>query len=265
MCCLSTAHAEKPSSSFLGTNAKYTFGFGAGVTYLNDYIGSDETSVYAFPVPYIYYKSDEFKIDRNAFEGELFTGNKWHIAIDAAGAIPVKDNKARIGMPDLDWVGEIGPSLEYYFEGTHDSADHMFVDWSVRKAIATDFKGIDDAGWVSQLSVNYKATPQINVFGGSIVFNASASLMYNSSKYADYYYGVSNEFSTSTRTAFVTNSGYAGLRLAIGSTWRKNNVWLGVFTRYSNIKDTTFETSSLVNTTHSVIAGVAVSYIFLEN
>lgn len=163
--CIHNVNAKAPS--FL-QNAQYTLGMGAGVTYLNDYIGSDESTAYAFPFPFVYFKNDHLKIDRNAFEGNIFTNKKWHLAFDAAGNLPVDSeaNKARMGMFDLDWVGEIGPSIEYYIQGDTQSKNKLYIDWSVRKAIATDFKHINHIGWVSQFSLTQRYAVQQKVQGG---------------------------------------------------------------------------------------------------
>jgi len=259
-------NANAKETNFL-TNAQYAVGMGAGVTYLNDYIGSDESSPYLFPFPYIYFKNDNFKIDRNAFEGNIFTSDKWHLAFDAAGSLPVKskDNKARMGMSDLDWVGEIGPSIEYYIQGNTLTENKLYVDLSFRKAIATDFEHVNHIGWVSQLSLSQKYKVPHRIFGGDLVIDSSISALYNSTQYSRYYYDVNTEDVTDFRSKYRASSGYAGFRLAIGGTWRKNNYWLGAFTRYSNINHSTFEHSPLVKKSHNFLAGIAVSYIFLDN
>jgi len=259
------ADVKESENYFLSKNAHYAIGFGVGITHLNDYVGSDETRTFAFPMPYIYYKNDDFTLDRNAFEGNLFSSDKWHLSIDAAGSLPAKDNQARAGMPDLDWVGEFGTSLEYYISGNHDSRNKLFIDWSVRKAIATDFTGIDNAGWVSQITLNQNHVLNNKILGGDVAIDARASIIYNSQRYNDYFYGVSEAFQTPNRDIYNAKSGYGGFRLAIGSTWRKDNLWFAVFTRYSNINGATFETSSLVKQQHSLLAGVAFSYIFIEH
>lgn len=261
---INSVYAKAPD--FL-ENAEYSFGMGGGITYLNDYIGSDESSAYVFPFPFVYFKNEHLKIDRNVFEGNIFTNKKWHLAFDAAGNLPVNsdDNKVRAGMPDLDWVGEIGPSIEYYIQGDAQSKNKLYIDWSVRKAIATDFKYIDNIGWVSQLSLTQKYVVQQKIKGGDVVIDSSVSALYNSSQYSGYYYNVLTEYETTERQQYRASSGYAGFRLAIGGTWRKNNYWIGIFTRYSNIGNTAFEHSPLVKKNHNLLAGIAVSYIFLDN
>jgi outer membrane scaffolding protein for murein synthesis (MipA/OmpV family) len=263
--CINT-YASAKENAFI-KNAQYSIGMGAGVTYLNDYIGSDESNAYVFPFPFIYFKSDKFKIDRNAFEGNVFTNKKWHLSFDVAGSLPVnsKNNKAREGMPDLDWVGEMGPSIEYYVQGDTSSNNRLYIDWSIRKAVATNFKHINSIGWVSQLSLNQKYQVPRKIFGGDFVIDSSISVLYNSSQYSRYYYDVSIEHENYLREQYTASSGYAGVRLAIGGTWRKDNYWIGVFTRYSNLNGVAFENSPLVKKNHNVLFGFAVSYIFLSN
>nr|WP_286133395.1 MipA/OmpV family protein [Colwellia sp. UCD-KL20] len=98
-----------------------------------------------------------------------------------------------------------------------------------------------------------------------MVIDSSVSALYNSSQYSGYYYNVLTEYETTERQQYRASSGYAGFRLAISGTWRKNNYWIGVFTRYSNIGNTAFEHSPLVKKNHNLLAGIVVSYIFLDN
>ena len=79
------------------------------------YLGSDQSEQYALPVPYIRYQSDYLDIDRNSFTGYLWQQGNLHLDISAGVSIAVdsKDNTAREGLDDLDWVFELGPSLNY--------------------------------------------------------------------------------------------------------------------------------------------------------
>lgn len=244
----------------------YSIGFGVSMMTIDDYIGADESQFYLIPTPYIYYQSDSVVIDRNAFEGDLFNNNKWHLAVDAAGSIPVDSskNEARKGMSDLDWVGELGPSLEYYFAGDSRSLNRTYVDFSIRKAINTDFKKISDMGWTGQISLNNKHQLSTDVFGGRTTLDSAAGLLFYSDKYTQYFYSVSSYDANEERAQYHATGGYAGARLSLGGTWRRENIWLGIFTRYTHLKNTSFENSPLVKSTSNLLIGLSVSYIFIE-
>jgi outer membrane scaffolding protein for murein synthesis (MipA/OmpV family) len=246
--------------------AHYSIGFGVSMMTIDDYIGADESRFYLIPTPYIYYQNDSVVIDRNAFEGDLFNSEKWHLALDAAGSIPVDSdrNKTRQGMDDLDWVGELGPSLEYYFAGNSRSQNRTFIDFSVRKAIHTDFKKIADAGWTSQISVNNKYQFNTDIFGGKTIIDSSVATLFYSDRYAQYFYSVAPDEVSAERAQYSAKGGYAGVRVSFGGTWRRKNIWLGLFTRYTHLNNTSFDDSPLIKSNTNLLIGLSVSYIFME-
>jgi outer membrane scaffolding protein for murein synthesis (MipA/OmpV family) len=246
--------------------AHYSIGFGVSMMTIDDYIGADESRFYFIPTPYIYYQNDSVVIDRNAFEGDLFNNKKWHLALDAAGSIPVDSskNKTRQGMDDLDWVGELGPSLEYYFAGDSRSQNRTFIDFSVRKAVHTDFKKIADAGWTSQISLNNKYQFNADILGGRTIIDSSVAALFYSDKYAQYFYSVSADDAKDNRAEYSAKGGYAGIKVSFGGTWRRENIWLGLFTRYTYLKNTSFDDSPLMKSNANLLIGLSVSYIFME-
>lgn len=246
--------------------SRYSLGVGISMMTINDYIGADESQFYIFPTPYIFYQSDTLVIDQNAFTGDLFESKRWHLAIDAAGSIPVNSdkNEARKGMSDLNWVGELGPSLEYYFGGDSRSKNRTYVDFSIRKAINTDFKQISDTGWTGQVSLNNKYQFKTGLLGGKTTFDSTVALLFHSGKYTQYFYSVSEAEANAARTEYNAKGGYAGARLSLGGTWRSGNIWIGIFTRYTHLSKTSFEDSPLVKSTSNLLVGMSMSYIFKE-
>lgn len=246
--------------------SSYSLGIGISMMTIDDYIGADESQFYILPTPYIFYQSDSLIIDQNAFTGDLFENKRWHLAVDAAGSIPVNSdkNKARKGMDDLNWVGELGPSLEYYFAGNSRSKNRIYVDFSIRKAINTDFKQISDTGWTGQVSLNNKYQFNTGFLGGETIVDSTVALLFHSDKYAQYFYSVTEAESNATRAEYSAQGGYAGARLSLGGTWRSGNVWVGLFTRYTYLSKTSFVDSPLVKSTSNLLIGMSVSYIFKE-
>lgn len=260
------AYASSSLTNVVDKTTHLSLGVGVAFTNIDDYIGSDESQTYVIPVPYVYYQSENVTVDRNTFEGDLFESGSWHLALNAGGSIPVDsdENKARQGMADLDWVGELGPSIEYYFTGNSRADDSIYIDFSLRKAMATNFSRIKDIGWTGQLSLHKKQQLKMNMLGGETNFEVSVSALFYTDKYAQYFYSVSKPDVTPERFAYQAYGGYAGLKLAVGGTWRKNNVWLGLFTRYTDLNNSTFENSPLVKSNSNLLVGLAISYIFME-
>ena len=93
----------------------WEFGLGAGVLNAPHYRGSKTVEPIYLPVPYITYRGDFLKVDREGIRSELFKSDRIRLDISLAGNIPVPetDDSARAGMPSLDPLGEIGPELEF--------------------------------------------------------------------------------------------------------------------------------------------------------
>ena len=87
----------------------WELGAGIGVLDFPDYRGSDERSSYVLPIPYVVYRGEFFKVDRDSIRGELFESERLELDISLNGSVPVDsdDNDARRGMDDLDPTVEI--------------------------------------------------------------------------------------------------------------------------------------------------------------
>ena len=89
--------------------------FGGG--YLPDYPGSNENQARNLPLPSILYRGSIIRADeRDGLRARVILAERVHMELSVAGSFPVnsKDNGARQGMPDLDWLGEIGPRLTLF-------------------------------------------------------------------------------------------------------------------------------------------------------
>ena len=94
-------------------------------------------------------------------------------------------------MQELDWIGELGPSVEYYLAGHSRSTNNVYIDFSVRKAIATNFSNVTDVGWVSQLSIHKNYQFKSLFLGGEFKLNSALAALTYSDKYSQYFYSVS--------------------------------------------------------------------------
>ncbi len=246
--------------------AKYEIGVGGIVTSIPDYIGSDESSVFAAPFPYFWYQSDRVTLDRNSLQGEMWQTEKFKLEISASGSIPVKskDNKARQGMEDLDWIGEMGPSLMWFLSGKDEDRDKTYLDLGVRGAMASDFRNFEFIGYTVEPKLVYEKGLNSDFFG-RVDFVSKLSFPYSSDKLHDYVYGVDPQYATAERPAYEAGAGSDGIRLAMGISARKNNIWYGVFAKYYNISSASFADSPLVKDKQSYTFGVAISYIFKKN
>jgi outer membrane scaffolding protein for murein synthesis (MipA/OmpV family) len=237
-------------------------GFGVAPITFPDYRGSNQQSTYALPLPYLIYRGDRLRVDRNGPRGILFDTERLQLNLSLNASVPVEsdDNDARRGMPDIDPTFEIGPVLKYHLTD-EDAPLSSRLELPVRAVIATDFSSLDYVGWLVLPSLWVDAK---NVAGG---WNFSVGLgpILADSKYHDYFFGVDAAFATPQRPPFEAEGGYSGASILLGTSRRFNKVWFGAFLRYDNLDGVAFEDSPLFKTQHALAAGFGIAWVFAQS
>lgn len=240
-------------------SAGYQLGIGFGYSQLPDYPGADSTQHYLLPLPYFRYKSERLEVSQNGALGSLATLGNWSLKLSLAAALPAdsKDNQARAGMPDLLWLTEIGPTLDYPLSvaATHSLSLHL----PLRKAIATNLRQWQDVGWRFEPHIRLQKSLTAN-----LSWSSQLGLNWSNQRYHQYLYGVDSRYVQDNRPYFEAASGYAGWRFSNGLSWQKRQWWLGTFVRYDNLQHTQFDNSPLLRRQHSVTFGIAVARIFKQ-
>ena len=226
------------------------------------YRGSEDQKYYLLPFPYLVYRGDYLRVDREGLRARLFDTDRLNLNISANASAPARsnDSNARVGMPDLDPTVEIGPSLNILLTELTDK--HILkMRLPVRSVIATDLSGTQQAGWIFNPHLKLESD---DVFGG---WDAGLSLgpLFGSGTYHAYYYSVDPQYATATRPAYSASGGYSGT-LALASLSRRfNRIWIGGFMRYDNLSGSVFGDSPLIETDHSLMAGIAIAWIFKQS
>jgi outer membrane scaffolding protein for murein synthesis (MipA/OmpV family) len=238
---------------------------GLGVVGLSipDYRGSDQQRGYLLPLPYVQYRGDIFRIDREGAHGDLFRTDRLKLDISLNAGPPAKSgrNGARSGMPDIDPTVEAGPSL-YVFLARNETRDRT---WSLRlpwRAVAaTDLSHVQRIGWVFAPGLHFDATG----VGAGWDVGVSAGPMYASEDYHDYYYEVQSAYATAARPAYDARAGYSGSRLMLTASRRYPRFWVGAFARYDSLSGAVFADSPLVKKQESFMAGVGIAWILAKS
>jgi len=244
---------------------EWEFGAGATAFTLPDYRGSDESRAYLLPFPYVVYRGDRLRVDRQGARGMLFESDRVELDLSVSATPPVdsSENRARQGMPDLDATIEIGPRLNFILMRDRAAERALTLRLPLRAVIATDLSHADSAGYVFYPNLSWDARPVL--LGGKWNLGLQAGLLHGSREYHQYFYGVEPQFVTPERPAFEARGGYSGAALAGSLTRRMGKWWVGGFVRYENLKNAAFEASPLVRQDYALMAGVAFALVFVES
>ena len=240
-------------------------GAGAAVVGLPDYRGADQGRTWLLPVPYLVYRGEFLKADERRVRGLFFKSERAELDVSVNAQPPVDsgENDARRGMPDLDPLLELGPSLNLALYRSPDRRTEVELRLPVRAAFATDFSHVDFAGWVFQPNLNMDFRDTFGRAGwksGILV-----GPMFSDRRYNQYYYAVDPAFSTSGRPAYNPAGGYAGTQLIATLSKRFPRFWVGGFARWDTLNGAVFADSPLVRTRHYLAVGVAAAWIIGES
>jgi MipA family protein len=243
---------------------EWEFGLGATALTLPDYRGSDESRDYLLPFPYLIYRGEHLRVDRQGVRGILFESDRVELNLSLYATPPVdKDNRARQGMPELDPTIEIGPRLDYTLAREREREWSFEMRLPVRAAIATDFSHTRHIGYVTYPHLHLFMRPMIA--GVKWNLGVQGGPLFATREYHEYFYGVDPQFATPERPAFDASSGYSGTLALVSLSRRFPRFWVGAFARYDTLKGAVFEDSPLVRRDYAFMAGIAVAWVFAES
>lgn len=236
---------------------------GAGLAALNlpHYRGSDQRSTFVLPMPYLVYRGETWRADREGVRGILFEGDNVRINLSVNGTLPVQsdDNAARRGMESLKPTVQLGPTLDVALWRSADSSDKLEFRLPLRSsvAIASPPRHI---GWLAEPTLAY-STRNIQGWQGWRT-GLSAGFLFADTEYHDHFYSVDIQYATADRPAYQASSGYGGAHLTWTLTKRFPQYWVGGFIRYDSLAGAVITSSPLVRQRQSVSAGIAFAWIF---
>jgi len=236
----------------------WELGVGFAGVRLPDYRGSDQSRGYALPLPFIVYRGEWLKADRDGARALLFDTERVKVDVSLAATTPTRsrDNIARDGMPDLAPTAEIGPNLNLTLAGS--AAQHYRLDLRLPVRAAIAVQGSPEV-------VGTTFSPHLNLDLDSVAggwhFGLLAGPMFGSRKLHEYVYGVDAGYATGARPAYRASGGYAGWQGLAATSRRFGNLWVGAFARYDSLQGATFETSPLVRRTSAVSFGFAMAWV----
>jgi outer membrane scaffolding protein for murein synthesis (MipA/OmpV family) len=236
--CLMGASASRASEQPL-----LEFGLGVGAIAFEDYRGSNTTHGYPLPIPYFIYNGEFLKADRDGVRGRLFDQDWVELNVSGNATTPVRNDRARSGMPDLDSTLEVGPSLDFHLLRSADSRIKLDLRLPLRAAVAVE-EPPHYIGWTFTPRIAVDVKDPFGLPGWNL--GVLAGPLFAARRYNDYFYSVAEPYATSTRPAYQANGGYAGVQTIFALSKRYPRYWVGAYLRADSLSGAAFAASPLV-------------------
>lgn len=204
-----TAQEERPL---------WEVGLLAGAGILPDYPAANESRFEALPLPFFTYRGKVIRSDdKGLLRGRLFRSDRVELDLSLGGAIPVNstDNVARTGMPDLDWMGEIGPRLEITLARAGEV--RIELELPIRAVFSTDFSRVEYEGLVSVPELAYQHD---NFLRSGARFKLGVGVAFADSRMLSVFYSVPAQFETAARPRYRAKGGYLGTKVQFSASRR---------------------------------------------
>ena len=240
--------------------SEWELGIGLAALDIPFYPGSSQSDSYVFPLPYFLYRSENLKIE-NGLEATLFRTPRTRFNLSADFAVPVnsQDSTSRMGMPDLNLVIQLGPSLEITLAGGRFKPSHTRLDLPVRAAIETDLGSAESVGWIFEPRLTYETRRPYKLGFAQLI---SGGLRFATEELNQFYYGVESAYVTPERPQYDATAGYSGLFVDYIANWRSEDFIFWGLLRYQNLQGTAFQDSPLIEQKDYLMFGVGVTWVF---
>ena len=184
-----------------------------------EYPGAGQSQSNVIAAPYFIYRGETIRIGDGSIARAVAIDKSWYeLDLSLAGSFNANSegNEARVGMPDLDFIFELGPQLKLKlskFEFEQHGKAELLLNLQARAVFSTDFSSIHKRGYVFQPVLSYR---QRGWLSEKTALSVSLSPTWASEKLHDYFYQVDSAFVTEQRSAYDAGSCYLGTDLSVG-------------------------------------------------
>ncbi len=240
----------------------YEIGIGPGAVYQNYYLGTSDTRGFVFPAIIPVVRGETFKSDEEGARAQLFKDSKYKLdlSVDFNLAISSDDIALREGMPDIDSLLQVGPSLQISLDKKPGREWLVRLPVRVGATIGSDFEG---AGFTFSPDITYLR--DLKFVGNYWRLGLSAGPQFGTSEFHDVYYGVDEEFATADREAYDPDSGLTGYRFLATFTSKNRKRITSWFLRYEDLSGAVIEDSPLVEQSGGFTVGFIYSVLLFKS
>lgn len=228
------------------------------------YPAAEETQEKLLPVPFLIYRGERLRVGEGgvikavAIEKPRF---KVDLSLGAAFNANSDDSSARQGMPDLDFIFEVGPEISFMLTDTKRS--ETWLNLQFRKVFSTDFSSIDDRGYIFQPEISYQGQ---NVFINNSSVKFTVSPLFATKKMHQYFYQVDEKFSTSERPFYQAGGGYLGTEVTMVNRVKiRHDLMIFVSTKLGFYQGASNEDSPLFKKDVNYSVGVGLKWTLFQS
>jgi MipA family protein len=203
----------------------WELGLAVGTGWVPDYPAAGHNSLNILPIPYVVYRGEFLRAGDGALvRGRFIHTDDMELDISLDGSFPAEDNSDRAGMPDLDYLVELGPKLQYTLLRDARSAK-VDLEVPLRAVISTDLGDLNFRGVVFNPVLAYQNERLFDIPGA---FKLSVGPVFGTEKLTDYFYEVAPAYATAARPAYDAKAGYMGSEVQ-AAYYRPFTPWLKGF------------------------------------
>lgn len=199
------------------------------------YPGAADSDLTLLPIPIPVYRGSFLNFGENLDQvarGEITETRRLRLGIDLDFTFgeDSADIAVRQGMPDLDFMFEIGPELEIKLDNRTPEQGEFFLAFQLRAGVSFDGADPSSQGFLLNPEIEYRRD---QVFGGDNLLSLRWKPTWASEDFMDYYYEVDPAFATLERPAYDATGGFLGSRFTAALTRQINeNLIFGISASY---------------------------------
>ncbi len=238
----------------------YEFGAAMGMGYVRDYPGADQGRWRYIGVPSFIYRGHILRNDQRGTRARFFKNEKLDLDLSFGASFPAnsKDNKAREGMDDLDWLAEVGPRINIKLLQT--STQTLRLELPIRFVFSTDFAFTQQRGqrFYPQIDLDQRIDDEYRL-------NLSFKMNWATEDLTDYFYQVEQKDVTLDRPEFDAKSGYVGSAVSLSLFYNDGRLLYGAGSRYSRFDGSTNQNSPLFKDKEALTVFFFFNYFFYQS
>lgn len=245
------------------TYSELELGVGYGYGSIADYPASDEYSRKSLLLPLIIYRGDVLKSDQEeGTRAELFKSRELEINLSFGVRFnnDSDGNRARLGMPDLNYIFETGPSLHYKL-WRQPKVGSLTLQIPLRLTFETDFKATEFLGLVFEPELRFQ---KLNFLVPNLSATTSLSVEFFNERVANYYYQVENIYATSERAAYDAKPGLSTFSIGQNFLYEYNRLNFIFGATYSYYGQSENKKSPLFKSDANTSVFAAVAWFFYQ-